>query len=153
MSETTIQAGMQTIFQSMAEFASADVVINDWGVLDEAITGAPYLIIENTDVFVSTQESPTGNAEWSIPVILFEAFDTWPTTLNNLRNRRDAIIVKFNEVGTARAAGGIEAVNIHTITADGPPDYLYDNYNQEINEAEPAFVFQRLLFLVNEGWG
>ena len=155
MSEQTIQEGIQTTIRALTAFASADVVINDWDLLDQSTANAPYVIIENSPEPIVTQQTVSGNFAWSIPVSLFERFVDWPTTLNGFRTRRQAIFDAYNAVGTARAAGGIEAVDIHTIRVGGPIEYLYDPYlrDEDIPDALPMFVTQQLIFEVDEGWG
>lgn len=150
MIEASILAGIQTIIQSMAEFDNADVVINDWSVMDQlaAKAKAPYVVIQTAHEFYSTMETQPF-VQWFIPVVLIEAFTDWEETLNNLSTRRDALLVKFNEVGSAaRAAGGIDGVNIRRITSNGP---IYPEYNpyltdEELREAQPEYLVQGLTF-------
>jgi len=155
MSEKTIQEGMQTVMLAMGEFTGGDVVINDTSILDGSSTGAPYVIIWNSDNFIATQGTVTGNQEWEIPFTLYERFLDWNSALNGIRDTRQAIIDKFDAVGTARSAGGLEATDIHTIRADGPIGEVYPRYNTpaQDTEATPVYLAQRMIAEVNEGWG
>ena len=155
MTEKNIQDGIQDTLQSMTEFADADVVVNDWSILDRGSTAAPYVIIENSDGFTSTQGTMTGNVSYEIPVTLVEAFSAlkgWKTTLDNFLTRRDAIITKYNAVGAARAANGLSAVDIHTIRTDGPPEPWYRG-EVDPTMSNPTYYIQRFIFEVDEGWG
>ena len=73
MSEVTIQAAVQDTLQAMAAFAAADIVINDWSILDSSTFAAPYVIIRTADSVTSRQDTMTPNTRWQIPVTLFEA--------------------------------------------------------------------------------
>ena len=155
MSEKTIQEGIQATIQALAAFDNADVVINDWDVLDQSTAQAPYVIIQNTDDPIITMQTLSGNMAWSIPVTLIERFTDWKETLNNFRTRRQAIFDTYNAAGTARSAGGIEAVDIHTIRTDGPIENLYDPDMPDdlLDPSSPIFITQRFIFEVDEGWG
>jgi hypothetical protein len=151
MSEAAIQAGIQAALQAMSEFDDADIVINDWGILDQSSLKAPYVIIENSDSFRSVQDVQTPENTWNIPITLIERFTDWSTTLNNLRARRLAIIQKINS-GDERSAGGISGVTIDEIYADGPIRQVYPAYLtvEQQSEALPAFLSQRIILVAKE---
>lgn len=151
MSEATIQSGIQTAIRAMAEFADADVVINDWGIMDQASSNAPYVLIENSDTFESKQQTVSANTVWELPITLIERFTDWDTTLNNLRTRRQAIIDAIN-TGDIRTAGGLEAVDISSVRNDGGISYIYDAYIDPTDEpnALPTFISQRILLVAEE---
>jgi hypothetical protein len=104
MSEATIQLGIQAALRAMSEFEDADIVINDWSVLDQSSSAAPYVIIENADDFTSRQDTVTPVTRWEIPLTLIERFDDWQPALDNLRTRRQAIIDKINSDDIRSAA-------------------------------------------------
>lgn len=151
MSEATIQSGLQTAIQAMSEFASADVVINDWGILDQSTGNAPYVLIENSDDFSSEQDTQEPVTVWSIPITLIEAFTDWETSLNNLRTRRQAIIDKINS-SDIRTAGGLEATNIRRIYNDGPITPVEERGMSDIEReyAVPVFLTQRIILEAEE---
>ena len=151
MSESSIQTGLQAAIQSMFEFADADVVINDWSILDNSNANAPYVIIENADEFTSRQDVMTPVTKWSEKITLIEKFEDWDTTLNGLRTRRQAIIDKIN-TGEARSAGVLEAVTIDEISSGGPIGYIYNRYipDEQINEELPAFLSQLIILACEE---
>ena len=152
MSEEAIQIGVQTILVSMNEFSRADVVINDYAVFDVSNLNAPYVIIENSDEMESTQDGRVANTTWNIQLILIERFIDWETTQNNFRNRRQAILDKFNESGSARSGAGQPATNIKTIRTGTPVLEWYDptlTENQR-SSALPVFLFQRLILVTEE---
>ena len=152
MTEATIQAGIQDVIQSMGEFATASVVLNDYSIYDQSSSKAPYVLIQTADDFSSRQDAPTAITTYMIPVTLVEKFTDWPTTLNNLTTRRDALLTKFNAVGTARSADGLEATSINAIRPAGPIAFVYDAYLSESEQAEalPVFVAQTLIFETEE---
>ena len=151
MSEATIMSGMQTAIRAMSEFASADVVINDWSVLDGPVSGAPYVIIATSDEFMSRQDAPTAVTTWDLNVILFEHFTDWNTTLTNLRTRRQAIIDKINS-SDIRSAGGLEAVDVQEIRAAGPiiPWFDPDIDPELMYEADPLYLVCPMILVCEE---
>ena len=151
MSEYTVQQGIQTAIRAMDEFADADVVINDWGILDQSSANAPYVLIENSDDFNAEQDTQEPVTVWSIPVNLIEAFSDWDTTLNNFRTRRQAIIDKINS-GTVRSAGGLDATNVRRVYNDGPIYHIEDKSlsDEQAREALPVFIGQRIILETEE---
>lgn len=152
MTEATIQAGIQAVIQTMTEFANADVVINDYTIYDQSSSRAPYVLIQTADDFSSRQDVMTPETTYQIPVTLVERFTDWKETLDGLTTRRDAILTKFNAVGTARAANGIAALTVDDIRPAGPIAFVYDAYLPEEQRAEamPVFVAQTLIFEATE---
>lgn len=148
MTEATIQAGIQDVIQSMNEFNNVDVVINDFGIYDQSSVNAPYVMIQSADQVLSRQDSPSAETTYEILVTLIERFTDWKETLDNLTTRRDALLTKFNAVGTARSAAGLEATSIDSIRAAGPIAFVYDAYiaEDQIAEALPVFIAHTLIF-------
>ncbi len=151
MSEQTIQEDIQDTIQAMSQFSSTDVVINDWSILDGEVVAAPYIIIENSDQVVSRQDVKTANTRWDIPITLIVQFVDWTASLNEFRNRRQALINQFNGTDDYRSAG-TSATTANVIRSDGPIDYIYDVYGDPeiVQEAEPVFISQRILFEFEE---
>ncbi len=151
MSEKAIQEAMQDAFQAMAAFGDADVVINDWTILDQSSLNGPYVIIENSDEWGSTQDTSQEINLWHIPFILIERFIEWSTTLDAFRDSRQAIVDAVN-AGTFRSAGGTSGVNIRNIRPGGDIDYLYDQYIEPGMQANmlPVFVVQTIIAEVEE---
>lgn len=151
MSEYAIQQGIQDTLQAMTEFADASVVINDWSILDGPMTGAPYVIITDANNFTARQDTRTPNTKWEIVITLFEQFTDWPTTLNNLRARRQAIIDAFNASGTARSAG-LTAVTIDEIRAGSDITEWYDHYipQGQLPESSPVCLSQVMILTAEE---
>ena len=152
MTEKAIQEGLQDVFQGMDEFANEDVVINDYSPFDLSSANAPYIIIENSDEFESTQDSYAEVTTWNIPWVLVERFTNWNETQGNFRKRRQAIIDKFNSGGNARSAGGVVGVNIKIIRTVTPilEWYAPDVADNQRGETFPAFIFQRFVFVTEE---
>jgi len=150
--EALIISGIQTAIQSLDEFASVDVRIGDWGILDEETAKAPYVILEQSDSFFSRQDTVTPTTKWDIVVNLLVSFDGWDKAKLALGTYRQALIDKFNTVGTSRAAGGLVGVTIDVIRSDGEIFAIFDAYltPTELIEAEPVFLAQRLVFETSE---
>ncbi len=152
MTELAIQQGLQTWIRSMADFADADVVLNDWSVLDGESANAPYGIISDADTFranLNTTASKGGT--WDIVVTLCEWFTDWPTTLNNFRTRRQAII-DAARLTNAGSAGGIAGTAINEIRSEGGiipynPIYNREGYNPEVL---PRYLIQHMIFACEE---
>lgn len=151
MSELTIQNAVKATIQAMSEFADADVVINDWSILDDPNANAPYVLIETADDFVSRQMTMTPETTWQIRVTLIERFEDWETTYNNLRTRRQAIIDEFNEVGANRSPGG--GAVICRVIRNGSPVLPLFNPNlppAQRGNSDPIFITQLLIMEVEE---
>lgn len=153
--EAAIQAGIQTGLQALAAFNGASIVINDWGVLDQSSALAPYVIISTADEFEARKDTAATQTRWTIPLELCERFTDWPTTLGNIRDRRQAIIDQFNSVTippAMRAAGGIEGLTIDRVFSGGPIAAYYDRYltAAQMAEALPIFLRQTILLECQE---
>jgi len=148
VSEETIQEALQAGFQAMSAFADADVVINNWDILDNSVENAPYVIIENADGFVSMQDTVIARNDFVIPFTLVVKLgaDSWTTALLSFRDTRQAVIDAMN-TGTLRTAGGQAGINIRRVRNDGPIGYIYPPYvtPEEAAESTPLFVSQRLV--------
>lgn len=158
MSEATIQTALQTLIQGLAAFGNADVVINDWGLLDDGVNGAPYFILESSDDFTSVQTAKVEQTTYQLKGYLFENFTTWKETLDNLTTRRDALLTLFNDSSTgARMAGSVnadeKAVNIEEIRAGSgvTPWYYHYMSAEEAANATPQYLWQLLIFTAREG--
>ena len=154
MSEKGIQEGIQTVIQGMDEFAYSDVTINDWTVLDESGSKAPYIIIESSDAFRGRQAALSANTDWEIVVslIYYLANTNWQDGMDGFRDTRQAILDEFNTVGTGRSAGGLEGTTIDEIRSDTPIGYLYQyGVDPELEpDALPIYATQAMVFMVRE---
>ena len=152
MTEKLVQEGIQAVIRAMDEFGNADVRINDWDFLDGPISDAPYVMIENSDDFDSKQDTTSANTVWQIPVNLLERYVDWKQSMTDFRDRRQALIDKFNEVGSARAANGLASTTTDRIYPESPIGFRFLEYlDPELrDEQEPVFIEQRLLFQVEE---
>ncbi len=147
MSEATIAAGIATAIKAMSEFANADVVHNDFGIYDKQ-DSAPFVLIGSCDNFERRQDVQTAETTWHIPVRLIELFIDWPTTLDNLRTRRQAIIDKINS-GDSRSAGKLQ-VTIDVIANSGPITSVYGMYIEDQRESIPIYLEQDLILTCTE---
>lgn len=157
MSEYAVQTALQTYLQSLSAFDTADVVINDWALLDSQLANAPFVIIETGDDFTSVQTSKIEQTTYSIKVYLFEAFTTWKATLDNLTTRRDAILALFNNSATgARAAGSVDgadrAIDIEEIRSASGVQPWYQHYvsQEDAANAVPNYLWQLMIFTAKE---
>ena len=150
MSEKTIQESMQSTIRGISTFTRKMIVINDWTVLDEAAGHGFRVIIENMDTIDSRRDVTTPTERYEIPVMIYQPYVDWKTTLDAFRDNRQLILDEFNAVGTSRAAG-TTGTNIQTIRNDGPIGYVFETYTEPDFEPEalPIFVQQRLIFEAN----
>lgn len=131
MSESAAQTAIQTALQALSDFADADVVINDWSVLDQSKAHAPYVIIETADAFEGG--AVTGATRWEIVLNLFVSFDDWTQAKNDFRDVRQAIIDAVDSLA-----------NAYPVRSGGNVTEWYDQYADGAS-AEPAFLSQRLI--------
>ena len=153
MSEAAIAAGIKTTIQAMSEFADADVVDNDYGVMDGSMENAPYVIIGTSDDFISEQDTQDHNTVWDINITLIEAFVDWKATLGTIRTNRQAILDEYNSTtSNARSAGGLEGVDINEIRSSGPLVPVYPNWiDPEMEaDADPIYIMAPLIFVCEE---
>lgn len=151
MSEKSVQEALQDLLQSMPEFADADVVINDWRVFDQYVGDAPYAIIANANDFRARQDTKTANTKWFVPVALVMNFVEWDTTMNALRDLRQAVVDLMN-TSDSRSADGQNGVTIDLVRSDTPITPWYPPYTraEDMADAVPQFIFQRIILEVEE---
>ena len=143
--EKAVQEGIQTVVAALSEFLSGDVTINDDAYLDSPLVASPFLNILNADSFTSRNDTQTATGVYDIPVILYQDFVDWKTSLNAFRDTRQAIITTFTAVGTARSAGGLDGVDINEIRGDGPiTGVSYDDEGRTL----PVYLMQSIIFHV-----
>jgi len=151
MSEATILTQLQTELRRLAStFASADVTVNDWGVLDGPSSAAPFAIIEASDDFTVDEIQASWSALWSIQVTLIVKFDDWDTAKAALTTVRQTVINHLVDVEHMQSANGSLAVGIESVRSDGGIAAVYDKYNENAAEALPVFLAQRLIITVGE---
>ena len=150
MNETAVQAAIQTTLKAMSEFADADVVINDWSILDQSSLAAPYVIITNAADINEARDTSDAQTAYTVPVTLVERFTNWADTLNGLRNRREAIFNAFT--GSARSANGLEGTNFTRVRTVGPIVEYYDRglSSEQLAVALPVFLQQDIAIDVEE---
>ena len=144
-SEAAIQSGIQTAIKAMTEFADADVVVNDWSLLDQPGNNAPYVIIQTADDFDSQQDTVSPQNEYHVILTLVEIFENWKTTLDNLCTHRQAIIDKINTT-TVRSAGGLDGVRVRRVRNNGQVDYLFQNAEDTL----PIYAMQEIVLEVED---
>ena len=141
--EAQLQIGLQTQLRAVTGFTAADVVINDYSLLDESTDRTPIAIISNADAFDALQASGNrSSGTIPLPVTIGVRFYDWQESLNAFRDIRQAIITYFEDTNGSRALG-LEAVSVDSITAGGNVDYLDDGRGEL-----PVWVTQLLLFNV-----
>lgn len=150
MNETAVQAAIQTTLKAMSEFADADVVINDWSILDQSSLAAPYVIITNAADINEARDTTDAQTAYTVPVTLVERFTNWADTLNGLRNRREAIFNAFT--GAARSANGLEGTNFTRVRTASPILEYYDRglSSEQLAVALPVFLQQDIAIDVEE---
>jgi hypothetical protein len=153
MSELTVAEGIQAVVQDITDyFIPSSVVDNEWSILDREVSEGPFLNIMVANDFRNRQDTVTPQAFWTIPAVLVVPFVDWNTSMTNFRTYRQAILDKFNEVGTARSADGLTATTIDEIRSGGPIEAIFANYNDPANRADetPQSLAQFILFSCEE---
>lgn len=153
MSELGVAEGIQTVVRYVDDVFQRDsVVINDWSILDREVSEGPFFNIMTANEFRNTQPTVTPIANWTIPALLIVPFVDWNETMNNFRDYRQAILDKFNEVGTARSADGRTATTVDEIRSGGPVTPVTLTYTDPANRADetPQYLSQLILFTCEE---
>lgn len=151
MSEAIIASAIQSRIQGLDQFASADVTLNDWDILDGPVSGAPYVIIETADEFEITQPTRVRNETYAIIVRLFEHFIDWGTAKEAFKVTRQAVIDEFMPPPTTdpTATPGGEGYMLTAIGAGSAIEEVYDKSvttEADLAGATPYFLSQVIIF-------
>lgn len=153
MSEATILSGLKTALLSMEEFASGEVVIDDWDLITKGETQAsPFVILETSNEFVSRQDTQTPDTIWQIVLFLLVEYDgRWETSKAAFRTARQAIIDKIN-TSSVRSAGGLAGVTIDEVRSNGPIGYYFEPQldPDDIAYADPLYLVQEIILSAEE---
>ena len=106
VTEKAVQESFQGYFQGLDSYASADVTINDYSVLEDPRDGGPFIVIENSDDFDSLQENYSPENQYNINLLLLVPFTTDASAMNNFRDYRQEIIDGFNGDNAWRSPAG-----------------------------------------------
>ena len=149
--ETPIQTAVQTTIRDITGFKAARVTINDWGPYDiTANEDNALVVIQNADNWKSEQHTVTQSNKWEVKLdLLVPTQRTDEDTHNLFRNKRDLLIAKFNEVGTARSPGGV-SVTATVIRNEGSIFPYYDTYiaADDLLQAIPIYWGQTIVMEV-----
>lgn len=122
--EKAMQEGVQTALLEITDyFGVGDVTINDMSFLDSPSFNNNYVAILNSDDVAAEQGNISQRGSFRMPLYLACPYDREKESENNFRDVRQAIVDKFNEVGTAVTAGGLEGVRVDRIETD-PRAYI-----------------------------
>lgn len=149
MSEVTIANALETAMEAIAAFGTGDVVQNDYTIFDQWSGLSPYIIISTSDQFTSRQDTASDQTRWEIGLMLALEWNGWKTTLDSFRTHRQSIIDKLNS-GNVRSAGGLEGVDIVEIRSLTPITPRYLPYVEDLQEADPLFLFQEMAVVAEE---
>lgn len=150
-SEQEIQEGIQASVREIDTYFQRDsVVINDWTILDRPVSEGSFFNIMTASTFRSRKDTAAEQEFWDIPGMLVVPFVDWNETMILFRDVRQAILDKFNEVGTSRSAGGLEGCTITEIRSGGPVTPAYLAYTDPANRADelPQYLTQLMTFAV-----
>lgn len=153
ITEKTVQEGVQTFLQSIAAFAGAHTVINDFAWQDKSLTGLPMAVIITADNFRYTKPTATRNDFLEVPVALYEAFVVgsgaaglgWKKTQDNFRDNRQKIVDQaFTGPNSTVSIAGLRIVQIRN---EGPVDSLFNPKLSEaqLKDAMPIMMFQTII--------
>lgn len=135
MNQLTYQSAVQDTIQALSEFGDADVVINDYSILDGPVD--EYVIIENLQTGRITEGM--GGVEagtFELPFAIYVPFVDWKTSLDTLRNREDAVINGFN--GDDWSASGTPNVAIMFVRLENRIE-LYDPASEQ-TISDPVYL-------------
>lgn len=146
--EIEVLKGIQGVAQEMDEFSDADVVIAHWEIFDQSKMLAPYLLLSPADNFEFVQDTVAEENEYEIKGMLIVPFYSWEQALLRISRMRDALRNQFNEIGTARSAGGLDGVDIYSIINGSDIEPEYPPYAEVEFEKtiDPDFLFQVIIF-------
>ena len=150
MSETTIQASIQSKLRALPEFNDDDVVIADWSMLDGPIASAPYARIMPADDFTWRQDTREVIVSWTIPVVLYVEFFQWAGSYAEMVTLRQAVLNAFDGDDSSLDASGYAMLT--QMSAGTPIGYYYPPYISDQNDPEalPMALFQVIAFAVQE---
>lgn len=151
MSEATIRTSLKTALDALPTFGAGAVVIEDWSLLDQTNSAAPYARIGIADLIEVQQGSMDGPIyTWPIPISLWARFTDWPESRLELATTRQAVVDALIGDGSNLDAAGDALVT--TIRAAAPPYEVYDRYltAEQTPEALPIFLGQDLIVTVRE---
>ncbi len=142
--ELQLQTGIRETLLEIDEYFDKETVrINDSTYLDQSIHNMPGFEIITADDFTSRQDAPTATGQWLIIGMLYIGFKNWDSSYNEFRDVRQAIIDKFNEVGTSRSAA-LNGTTINEIRNGSPIEPLV--YDPQDTQGTPVYLRQVILF-------
>jgi len=148
MSEKAIAEALQDTFQALKTYENADVVINDWSILNRSFANAPFIHIETAGEFEARKDTYNDQTTWNIPVTLLVRYKNNEDAYNDFRKYRQEILDTMNSDGNRSA--GLSGVTIDIIHSDGE---IMEVFNKEVENPEyaiPDLIAQRMIFVVEE---
>lgn len=146
ITEKQLQEGAQATLQGLDEIAPESVVINDWDVLDRPMVMSPFVIIENSNDFASTQDTLSPETTYTLRFWLLVglANSDWKTASDTFRDVRQEIVDAFN--GGGRSLGALDGVNARRLVSLTPIGQLYppDIDPEMVPNATPDYIAQYL---------
>ena len=122
--EKQIQEGVQNALLEITDyFGVGDVTINDQSFLDAPSHNNNYIAILNSDDVAADQGNISQRGSFRMPLFLACPYFRQTESENNFRDVRQAIVNKFNGVGKAVTAGGLEGIQAKRIDTD-PKAYI-----------------------------
>lgn len=139
--ESILQGALKAIIQGLTEFATDDVTINDWNMLDQPMNQSPYFIVKTSEEFTVREMDGT----WVIQGQLIVGFEDMQA-YTELQNARQEIIDTFTDPASSASTLGLDGVQVTEIRALSGILPLYaDN---EGSLATPVFIYQEIAFNV-----
>lgn len=152
MSEATLQADLKReILQLTHLFGEADVVIDDWSILDGGNANAPYVIIVSSDTLEVTRiQTDDKLTSWTIPFYIIVKFDDWDSARSSLGATRQGVLDHLKATEGYLDASGRLAWGLRSIRALEPVSEIYDRFIENPEEALPVFLAHKLGAVVEE---
>lgn len=150
MSEAVLQADLQRELLALTSlFSAGDVVVNDWGVLDQGNAKAPYVNIETVEIFSAATPQSQWELTWNIPFSLIVKFVDWDTSRGEIATARATMLARLLYPEKYLDASGLLAYGLRGIRGMGEAP-IYDRYPEENVEALPVFLSYRMSAIVAE---
>jgi hypothetical protein len=148
VTEKQLQEGAQSVLQAISDFAPESIVINDWDVLNRPLAMSPFVIIENSDDFVSTQDVPSEETTYTLRFWLLVALanSNWKDASDAFRDIRQVVVDAFNEGGRSLNITSTNGINARRLVGITPIGQLYaPDIDPELTpSATPDYIAQYL---------
>lgn len=154
-----ILAAIQSSLQSMPEFLSDSVVINDTNLLDGSFTYLPMVLITQSGLISGNYDSMDCPVRtWQVPIFIIIPLDTWETSISELANLRESVLTHFDILNNRSLGIDDHYVSLESI-ADINPNEPVLAYEDPVttpemdSETTPMLLDIGMIFTIEERFG